>query len=71
MSKLIDLDDAVTYLRELMVMSKPELLREFKHHPDLCGDKVKKADLVVFAFERKFNSKAKPPIRGSRQFLLF
>lgn len=59
----ISLDDAVTHLRELMVMSKDQLIREskFVHDRLAANDKIKKSDIIVFAFERKFNSKAIDP----------
>ncbi len=61
MTGQINLNEAVAYLRELMYMDRPELLREV---PGLCEDKIKKTDLIVFAFERRFNTNARPPIRG-------
>lgn len=60
--KQISLDDAVMYLRELMDMNKEQLLREARFaHNRLAAEKVKKADMILFAFERKFNSKAVDP----------
>lgn len=63
MPKLIDLDDAVTYLRELLYLNKQELLREVRSYPDL--DKAKRTDIIAFAFERKFDPNVRPPVRRS------
>lgn len=66
----IDLDEAVSYLREVLVMRKPELLRETGH---LC-DQAKTTELIAFVFERKFNQRARPPVvtkRGTYSRLAF
>lgn len=60
MPKTVDLRDAVSYLRELLAMDKTRLLREvnFKHHP---AEKLKKTDMIAYAFERRFDSKTEDP----------
>ena len=62
--KQIDLDEAVAYLRELLIMNKQELLREVRS--DLVSDKSKSKDILMLAFELKFDSYARPPVRGSK-----
>lgn len=61
MSITVNLDEAVAYLRELLSMNKEELNREAEYCPN-SHDRMKKSEIMVFAFERKFNSKAKPPV---------
>jgi len=58
--KMIELNEAVIYLRELLGMSKPELIREarFKRQPQ---EKMKKTDILLAAFERKFDANAIDP----------
>lgn len=61
MSVTVNLDEAVTYLRELLSMDKQELNREAEYSPN-SHDRMKKSEIMVFAFERKFNPKARPPV---------
>lgn len=53
----VNLNEAVTYLRELLYMNKDELDRE----TDIDGRKIKKLDKILFAFERNFDPHTKLP----------
>lgn len=56
---LVSLDEVVMYLRELLAMSKDQLLREanFAHRIH----RQTKMNMITFALERKFNPDARDP----------
>ncbi len=66
----VNLEDAVVYLRELLAMNKTELAREANFaHQVRCP--LKRPEMVIFAFERKFNSSAKDPTIARRNKVPF
>lgn len=63
----IDLDEAIVLLRELLAMNKRELAQcELKYTPDLNVEKVTRAAIVLFAFERAFDPKTTVPAKNRR-----
>jgi len=55
----VNLDDAVAYLRELLFMDRTELLKAANFAR--VHDKLKKSDMIVYAFEKHFNVNAIDP----------
>ncbi len=69
-TKSISLDEAVVYLRELLYMDKTELLRE-TGLLQRNADKIKKTDIIILAFERKFDVNARLSIMRNNPFSEF
>lgn len=57
MPPTVNLNEAVTYLTELLGMTKEELAREI----EIDGRKLTKPNQVLFAFERKFDPNTRMP----------
>ena len=43
-------------------MNRAQLLKEIKTVPESFRIKAKKSELIAFALEQNFNSKARPPV---------
>lgn len=66
----VNLDEVVSYLRELLYMNKAQLLGELGTMPDGFRNKVKKSELIAFVLEKKFNPKVRVPgIAGQLGFV--
>jgi len=66
----VDLEEAIVYLRELLAMSRDELDQEaYGRHsdPSLKAKDVTKKDVLLFAFDKKWNKDAKCPFERMRQ----
>ncbi len=60
--KTVNLNEAVVWIRELLYMNKTELIRAANlKYPPQDVKKLKKSDVLLFAFERRFNPKARDP----------
>lgn len=63
----VNLNETVVWIRELLYMNKTELLQAAQlEYPD--DSKLKKSEILLFAFERKFNPKTRDPSSESRTF---
>lgn len=60
-SATVKIKDAVIWLRELMYMSKTALLRQANLADPARADHLTKADLLLYLFERRFDSTVKDP----------
>lgn len=57
--KTVNLNEAVVWIRELLYMNKTELFKTANlENPN---NRIKKSDVLLYAFERKFNQKARDP----------
>ena len=57
----VSLNEVVYYLRDIMAMSRPELIREAKFTNKICGNRISKPDIMLYLLERKFNSDTPDP----------
>lgn len=58
----VNLDEVVSYLRELLYMNRAQLLSEIGDTSKRFGDRSKKTDLIAFALEKKFDPKVRLPV---------
>lgn len=53
--------EAIEYLREILAMTREELIREANFADRICGTNIKKNDVILYVFERKFNPEIRDP----------
>lgn len=58
----VNLDEVITYLRELLDMNKTGLLEECGDLPNPVRGRIKTSELVAYVLERKFDKTAKIPL---------